>query len=159
MMTAPPHPAADAQIRQAGYADLDRVAVLFDLYRQFYGQPADLLLARDFLSARLARRESTILLASRDTQAPAGFAQLYPTFCSVSAAPIYVLYDLYVEASARRAGIGRALVEASADHARNTGAVRLELATAITNDVAQALYEALGWIRDNGFYRYSLTVR
>jgi len=35
----------------------------------------------------------------------------------------------------------------------------VELATAITNDAAQALYEALGWVRDNEFYRYSLMVR
>ena len=133
--------------------------MLFDLYRQFYGQPANLDLARKFLSARIERRESVILLASRDSEDPIGFAQLYPTFCSVSAAPIFVLYDLYVDASVRRGGIGRALVQESVEHARRAGAVRVELATAIANDTAQALYEALGWVRDNEFYRYSLTVR
>jgi ribosomal protein S18 acetylase RimI-like enzyme len=35
----------------------------------------------------------------------------------------------------------------------------VELATAITNEAAQALYEALGWIRDNEFYHYSLMLR
>jgi len=155
----PPGQPSDITIRQAGPTDLDRVAVLFDLYRQFYGQPANLDLARTFLSARIERNESIILLASRETQDFAGFAQLYPTFCSVSAAPIFVLYDLYVDASARREGIGRALMKASVEHARHTGAVRVELATAITNDAAQALYEALGWVRDNEFHRYSLTLR
>jgi ribosomal protein S18 acetylase RimI-like enzyme len=149
----------DTKIRQAGPADLDRVAVLFDLYRQFYGQPADFDLALGFLSARIERKESIVLLASSHNQDPIGFAQLYPTFCSVSAAPIFVLYDLYVDASVRRRGIGRALIQASAEHARVAGAVRVELATAITNEAAQALYEALGWIRDNEFYHYSLMLR
>ena len=132
--------------------------MLFDLYRQFYGQPANLDLARKFLSARIERQESIILLASRDSEDSIGFAQLYPTFCSVSAAPIFVLYDLYVDASVRRGGIGRALIQASVKHARHAGAVRMELATAIANDAAQTLYEALGWVRDNEFHRYSLTL-
>jgi ribosomal protein S18 acetylase RimI-like enzyme len=154
----PSSQSSDITIRQASPADLDRVAVLFDLYRQFYGQQSNLDLARDFLSARVDRNESIILLASRKAQDFAGFVQLYPTFCSVSAAPIFVLYDLYVHASARREGIGRALMKASVQHARRAGAVRVELATAITNDAAQALYEALGWVRDSEFHRYSLTL-
>jgi ribosomal protein S18 acetylase RimI-like enzyme len=64
-----------------------------------------------------------------------------------------------VNASARRGGIGRALMQACVEQARRAGAVRVELATAITNDAAQALYEALGWVRDSEFYRYSLMVR
>jgi ribosomal protein S18 acetylase RimI-like enzyme len=159
MIAVPQSPLPDITIRQAGPADLDQVAVLFDLYRQFYGQPANFDLARDFLCARIERMESIILLASRDGRDPTGFAQLYPTFCSVSAAPIFVLYDLYVDASVRREGIGRALMHASVEHARRAGAVRVELATAITNDAAQALYEASGWVRDNAFYRYSLMLR
>jgi ribosomal protein S18 acetylase RimI-like enzyme len=155
----PPDHTPDILIRQADPTHLDRVAELFDLYRQFYGQPADLALARAFLSERTRRGESIILVASRDNQALVGFAQLYPTFCSISAAPIYVLHDLYVESSSRRGGIGRALVEASTAHARKAGAARVELATAMTNDIAQALYEALGWVRDNEFYQYSFTLR
>ena len=41
-------------------------------------------------SARLERGESVILLASVDG-APVGFCQMYLSFCSVIAAPIYVL--------------------------------------------------------------------
>jgi ribosomal protein S18 acetylase RimI-like enzyme len=159
MTAAAPTSSPDIRVRRADLPDLDRVAVLFDLYRQFYGAPADLGLAREFLSRRLERSESVILVAARGDQLPVGFTQMYPTFCSVSAAPIYVLYDLYVEISARRGGIGRALLNASTAHARDTGAVRLELATARTNHAAQALYEALGWTRDDEFHRYSLTMR
>ena len=159
MTAARPHTSPEIRVRRAVLLDLERVAQLFDQYRRFYDQPADLELARDFLSQRLRRSESVILVGARGEQPPAGFVQLYPTFCSVSAAPIYVLYDLYVEPSARRDGIARALLQAAAAHAREAGAVRLELATARTNHIAQALYEARGWVRDEEFHRYSLVVR
>ena len=145
-------------MRPAEATDLHRVAKLFDLYRQFYKQPTDLPLAEKFISERFANRESVVLVASTSTPAIVGFTQLYATFCSVSAGPIYVLYDLFVEEASRRHGVARALMTASYDYARQTGAIRLELSTAITNVKAQALYESLGWVRDEEFYRYSLPI-
>ena len=35
----------------------------------------------------------------------------------------------------------------------------MELQTARTNEVAQALYESLGWQRDDTFLTYTLAVR
>ena len=93
-------------IRHASVADAARIAPLFDAYRQFYEQPADAAAALAFISARLERGESVILLASVDG-APVGFCQMYPSFCSVIAAPIYVLYDLFVAPAARQSGAGR----------------------------------------------------
>jgi hypothetical protein len=40
-------------VRRATVADLDVVAPLFDAYRQFYAQPADLGVARSFRVERL----------------------------------------------------------------------------------------------------------
>jgi GNAT superfamily N-acetyltransferase len=80
---------------------------------------------------------------------------LYPTLSSILAAPMYLLSDVFVVPSARRQGVGALLLKAAVETARATGAVRLELATAITNTPAQKMYEALGWKRDNEFYVYS----
>jgi ribosomal protein S18 acetylase RimI-like enzyme len=143
-------------IRRATASDADAVARLFDLYRRFYEQPADPALARDFIRARIGLKESVVFVADRDGGL-IGFTQLYPTFCSVSAAPIFVLYDLFVAPEERRGGAARALMHAAAEHAKSTGAVRLELATAKSNHAAQALYRSLGWIRDDVFDHYSLT--
>jgi ribosomal protein S18 acetylase RimI-like enzyme len=144
-------------VRRATAADTGEVARLFDLYRQFYEQPADPALARRFIGERFDRDESVIFVAGRDGTL-VGFTQLYPTFCSVAAAPIFVLYDLFVAQEARRGGIARALMHAAAEHAKQAGAVRLELATARTNRAGQALYESLGWKRDDAFHHYSLDV-
>ena len=48
-----------------------------------------------------------------------GFCQLYPLFCSIDARPIYQLSDLFVAPEARRAGAGRALLQAAERHARD----------------------------------------
>jgi GNAT superfamily N-acetyltransferase len=147
------------RVRHAVAEDLSQLAELFDRYRQFYRQPADLDLARSFMQDRLQRGDSTILVATAHGATLAGFTQLYPTLCSVSAAPIFVLYDLFVTDPARRSGVGRSLLEAARQHAEQAGAVRMELATATGNAAAQRLYAALGWVRDDGFYRYSLQLR
>lgn len=146
------------RIRPANPSDLDQIADLFDQYRRFYGQPADLALAKRFMSARLRNGDSRVLVAAADNGALTGFAQLYPSLSSVSAAPVYVLNDLYVAAAYRRRGVGRALLEAGHTFARQQGAIRLSLSTAVSNQAAQALYESLGWVRDQGFYHYNLAV-
>lgn len=145
-------------IRPARPADLDAVAALFDAYRQFYAQAPDRAAATAFIRARMAADESVILLAEGADGAPCGFCQLYPTFCSVEAAPIFVLYDLYVAPEARRGGAGAALLRAAEAHARASGRVRMDLTTAHANLAAQRLYESLGWVRDEVFRTYTRRV-
>lgn len=135
--------------------DAALIAPLFDAYRQFYEQPADADAALAFITARLEHGESVILLARRPDGSALGFCQLYPSFCSVLAAPIYVLYDLFVVPEARRLGVGRALLLAAEAHARATGHARMDLTTARNNLRAQALYESLGWVRDEVFLTYA----
>ena len=144
--------------RLATLDDLDAVAPLLDAYRQFYRQTPDLPRARQFIEERLRRRESVLFVVETEARRIVGFCQLYPTFCSVRAAHTYVLYDLFVTPEARGSGAGRALMLAAEAHAVKTGAARLELSTARNNIVAQALYESLGWQRDEAFFVYNKTV-
>jgi GNAT superfamily N-acetyltransferase len=143
-------------VRRATLHDLDQLVPLFDAYRQFYGQQTDPVVARKFLSERLARNESVALIAEDHDGTAIGFAQLYPTFSSILEAPMFLLSDLFVTPPARRHGVGSLLLKVAAETARAAGGVRLELATAITNTPAQKLYEALGWKRDEEFCIYGL---
>jgi ribosomal protein S18 acetylase RimI-like enzyme len=144
--------------RRAGLSDLDALAAMFDAYRQFYEQPADLELASRFIEERLQKNESVCLLALNSSGQALGFCQLYPSFCSVEAQPIYALYDLYVRPEARRSGAGKALLVAAHDYAATAGVARLDLTTAKTNLAAQALYESLGWVQDQIFLAYNQRV-
>jgi ribosomal protein S18 acetylase RimI-like enzyme len=144
--------------REAVSSDLPELGRLFDEYRQFYRLPTDLAKATSYVAARLAAGDAVALVAADESQQLLGFTQLYPTWCSLLAGPVYVLYDLYVAPRARRRGVARALLEAAAERAKQDGKLRMTLSTAKTNLNAQGLYESLGWQRDNDFYVYNLNI-
>lgn len=141
-------------IRRATVDDAQAVGEIFDLYRQFYGRAPDRGLATAYLGARLRHGESVVLVAESGREGFDGFCQLYPTFCSVEAAPIFVLYDLFVRPSVRRGGVARALLLAARDEALAAGVCRMDLQTARSNAPARALYESLGWELDVTFDTY-----
>lgn len=87
-----------------------------------------------------------------------GFAQLYPSFSSVSMKRLWILNDLFVAPASRRRGVAAALLEETRRLAVETRAKGLELATATENLSAQRLYENLGWKRDDAFRHYSLSL-
>ena len=148
---------ADLQVRRATLADIEAIAPLFDAYRQFYHQPGDLDGAQAYLSERLERDESVVFFALVDG-VPAGFTQLYPIFSSTTMQRAWLLNDLFVAPTARRAGVGRALLERAHAFGHETQAKELMLQTAVDNFPAQRLYESLGWQRDNDYYVYTLAV-
>lgn len=147
----------NSQTYQATHDDLEHVATLFDAYRVFYGQDSDMDLATAFISARLEKRDSVIFLVKADGE-PVGFTQLYPSFSSVSAQRTWILNDLYVAKSARRSGIAKQLMEAAKQHAIETNAKGISLATAVDNAPAKALYDQLGYKQNDAFDYYFLTV-
>lgn len=142
-------------IRLAKPHDIEPLAKLFDAYRQFYEQTPDIALASTFIAERLNKQESVIFVAEDGEKQLIGFCQIYPSFCSVAAVKIGVLYDLFVDTNARKTGAGKALMLAAHEYAKNNGFARLDLSTAKTNINAQKLYESLGWVRDEVFYTYN----
>ena len=150
---------SDVIVRIATLQDVGDIAALFDAYRQFYDQPANLTLATSFIHDRLESQQSLILLAQTANEQSVGFCQLYPSFCSVTAQPIAVLYDLFVVSAARQNGFGRVLLQAAEHYAKVHCLARLDLTTAKTNQKAQALYDSEGWSRDEIFYAYSKTTK
>ena len=144
-------------VRQATIVDLPDIVPLFDGYRQFYERPGDMAGAHAFLLERVRHAQSVVFLA-REGGTPVGFTQLYPSFSSASMARIFVLNDLFVKDDVRGKGVGRSLLGAAAEFGKAAGAVRLTLSTALTNSRAQAVYESLGWQRDQQFCTYNLAL-
>ncbi len=140
-------------VETATRADLDDACALFEAYRAFYRRAPDREGARAFLAERLARGESVIFLARRDGEA-VGFAQLFPMFSTLRLARTWILEDLYVASSARRLGVGAAVLARAETFARSAGADALSLTTAIDNHDAQRLYASAGWVRDDEFFTY-----
>ncbi len=148
------------QIFPAQPEHADALIALFDRYRQFYGKESDLSLAETFVTERLAVQDTRFLLAQvnhpeHGGQA-AGFTQLFQSFSSVSGTRILLLNDLYVLPELRQKGIGRALMRAARDYARDCGYAGIKLETQETNHIGQALYESEGYVRQTGFFQYFL---
>lgn len=139
---------------RASAAHLPALVPLFDAYRRFYGQPSDSEGARRFLEARLQQNESVIFIALSRKQEAAGFVQLFPIFSSVAMKRFWLLNDLYVDEAHRGQGIGEQLIEKAKQLAQDTEAKGLLLQTAVTNTVAQRLYNRTGFVRDEGSYYF-----
>jgi len=140
------------EIKRVGPDQLNEASVLFDAYRIFYKQAADINAAKDFLQQRLTNNESVIFLAYADNNA-VGFCQLYPIFSSVGLQRTWLLNDLYVNGSARGKGIAAALLQQAKAFGIETNARWLMLETAADNLTAQSVYEKNGWKKiDDVFY-------
>jgi ribosomal protein S18 acetylase RimI-like enzyme len=143
------------KLYQARLTDIAKVLPLYCRYLDFYHVAHHVADAEAFLSARTRQGESVIYLVEDDAGEAVGFAQLYPLFCSLEMKRIWLLYDLYVSASARRAGVAQMLLDQAQKLGVNTDAAFIMLSTATDNLSAQALYEKNGYVRDQAFYTYN----
>jgi len=149
------------QILQAYSRHISLIVPLFDQYRQFYGKAPDPSGARLFLADRLERRDSVIYMATDgegSSEMGVAFAQLYPSFSSVETKRIWILNDLYVLPAWRRQGVAKGLMDRARHLAVETKASRIILATEITNLAAQAVYDQLGFQKDERFLHYELVI-
>jgi GNAT superfamily N-acetyltransferase len=126
-------------------------------YCDFYGvEPPDESLL-EMSRALLADPESEgVQLIARDDEGRAiGFATIFWSWSTSSAARIGTMNDLYVAPEGRGSGAADALIHACVDRCRERGAVRLEWQTALDNRRAQAVYERVGGKRER-WLDYSL---
>lgn len=142
------------QIIQGTERDLEVISDLFNDYRIFYEQHSDLPACRAFIRENLKEGRSKIFLLLDDTGQAVAFSQLYPAFCSIAMRPYYYLSDLYVHKAARKNGHARQLMDFLTRHFAREGVQRLTLDTAKTNQIAQHLYESLGYAREETCLTY-----
>ena len=99
----------------------------------------------------IERGESEFLLgAPHDDAPPAAVVQLRFRFGIWFAALDCTLEDLFVDASARGAGLGRAMVDAAIARAEERGCRRIELDTDEDNAAALSVYGAAGFQSGTG---------
>ncbi|MDP6795860.1 MAG: GNAT family N-acetyltransferase [Verrucomicrobiota bacterium] len=134
--------------------DVGALSKLFNAYRVFFGQDGDLSLAEEFLRRRLNNSESIIFFAYTSDKHCVGFAQLYPSFSSVSAERIWILNDLFVLESLRGMGIGKKLLCEIEAFCEETQAGGIVVETTTSNTGARRLYESNGYqkVPDRVFY-------
>ena len=126
-------------------AQLEQLLPLISAYQRFYEvEDVDDERNRTFFARFIAPSDDGLLLAAWHDNDLLGYACLYWHFTSLVPAETVLMNDLFVTADARSQGVGRALIEASADVALSRGAHHLEWATAPDNKTAQRLYDKTG---------------
>lgn len=114
-------------------------------YQRFYGVAGiDGERNREFFRRFIAPSEDGLLIGAWEGDDLIGYACLYRFFSSTQAAETVLMNDLFVDPSKRGGGVGRALIEASLEVARERGARHLEWNTAPDNHTAQRLYDSTG---------------
>jgi GNAT superfamily N-acetyltransferase len=134
------------RIEPVGEEQLGELLPLVRGYCDFYGvSPSDealLELSRALMAD--PEREGVQLLARDNSGRAVGFATIFWTWSTSSAARIGTMNDLFVAPEGRGTGAAEALIAACVERCRERGAVRLEWQTALDNHRAQAVYERVG---------------
>jgi GNAT superfamily N-acetyltransferase len=137
--------ATEVRIEPISAQQIDLLLPLIAAYQRFYEvEDVDDERNRAFFSRFVAPSEDGMLLGAWLGGELAGYACLYWHFTSLIPAETVLMNDLFVAEGQRGEGIGRALIDASADVARERGAHHLEWATAPENQTAQRLYDSTG---------------
>ena len=131
------------EIFEAGEQDIPELMPLMRGYCEFYGtNPADAGLEE--MAGALIGGEGAIFAARTDGEPIAGFATCVTKWSMLRGARVAILDDLFVDPSARGAGVADRLIEACAEWARTRDAVALEWQTALDNERAKAVYDRVG---------------
>ncbi|ANF82002.1 acetyltransferase [Acinetobacter sp. NCu2D-2] len=140
-------------VRQAQAEDLEKLTILFDEYRQFYGASSNLTLSGDFLEQRFKDGQTVIFINTKD-DAFTGFILLYLGFSSVACSTYFILDDVYVTPAFRRQGAARQLINTAILYAKSQNGLRISLETQKNNFQSHELYESMGFMKDNEFQTY-----
>src|SRR4029077_5547709 len=125
--------------------EFETLLPLIGAYQRFYEvDDIDVAPNRFFFRRFLAPSEDGLLLVAREESgAILGYTCLYWHFSSLRAVETVLMNDLFVAPEARGRGVGRALIAATAQVARERGAAWVEWSTAPDNHTAQRLYDSL----------------
>jgi ribosomal protein S18 acetylase RimI-like enzyme len=140
--------APEIEIRRAGVEDCAEVARLLHDFNTEFSEPTPGVGAlTEYVRPQLSAGEIVVLLAG---ERPDGISLFHFRPSIWTGAPEAHLQELYVAPPLRGRGIGRALLEATIDVAREAGAIGIDLNTGETDTAARALYESLGFTNREG---------
>jgi GNAT superfamily N-acetyltransferase len=100
---------------------------------------------RNRLLAGLREQPTTLILMAYEQNEPVGIAVCFGGFSTFAARPLINIHDLAVLPDYRGRGIGRRLLEAVEQKAREKGCCKLTLEVQEKNRKAKAVYEAAGF--------------
>jgi GNAT superfamily N-acetyltransferase len=150
--------APELEIAPVAVEEFEQLLPLIAAYQRFYEvEEISEERNRTFFRRFVGPSEDGLLLGARQDGELVGYACLYWHFSSLEACESVLMNDLFVVEDGRGEGVGRALIEATAEVARERGVPFVEWSTAPDNETAQRLYDATSAERTEWF-SYELRV-
>jgi GNAT superfamily N-acetyltransferase len=150
----------DFLVRPVVAGDLARWRPLWDGYNAFYGRTGPTALPEAVTRTTWARfldpTEPVHALVAESGAELFGLAHFLFHRSTTLVQPTAYLQDLFTAEDCRGWGVGRALLEAARDAARNAGAARLYWHTQALNATARRLYDQLADPPEFVVYRLTL---
>jgi GNAT superfamily N-acetyltransferase len=147
---------SEVRIRGVAEADWDEWLPLWDGYNAFYERAGPTALPETVTRTTWARffdpAEPVRALVAEADGGLIGLVHYLYHRTTTSIAPTCYLNDLFTSPAARGRGVGRALIEAVYDRARQAGSARVYWLTHETNAVARRLYDQVSG--NSGFIVY-----
>jgi len=123
------------------------VAELIDQYAQTpqgQGRPLDPAVKAG-LPAALRKHPTTRVFLAKEGEDYVGIAVCFTGFSTFAAKPLLNIHDIYVRGDQRGKGVGRQLLAAVEQAARESGCCKLTLEVMDANPSARAVYERFGF--------------
>jgi len=143
-------------IRDITQSDHDQWLPLWDGYNAFYGRSGSTALPAEITATTWKRffepAEPVHALVAELDRRLVGLAHYLYHRSTILPAPICYLQDLFTAPDQRRAGVGRALIEAVYRRAEQAGSARVYWQTHETNLLARRLYDQVA--ERSGFIVY-----
>jgi ribosomal protein S18 acetylase RimI-like enzyme len=134
--------------KEAQVSDAEDVAQLLHDFNTEFGDPVpEVGLLAERVAEFIERDEAIFLLAG---EGPDGVAELRFRPSIMTGALDTYLEELYVAPARRGQGLGRALLDAAMEAARQRGATRMDIATSVDDTAARGLYESAGFTNREG---------
>ena len=138
----------ETPIRIASAADAPAFGRLLQTFNDEFSEPTpDAAVIAERAAPLIESGEVTVIFVEDE---PDGFAQLRFRPSLYTGALDAYLEELYVVPARRGHGLGRALLEAAMEHARERGAAHIDLGTSENDTAARALYESVGFTNHEG---------
>lgn len=142
-------------IKRSNINDLNRLAEVFDTYRQHFKQPSELEQVKAFLKARMSNDEAIVYLVETGEEIN-GFVVLYPSFSSIGLSPIWILNDFYLYSGSNKRQMAKQLLDKISEDCQEAGAIRIEVTTRKENHRLHKLYKEYGFEKDYKYDYYFL---
>ncbi len=122
------------------------VAILDEYAREpaVPGSGLDEEVKRDLVS-RLRNHPTTVVLLAEDDEEIIGLSLCFLGFSTFAAKPLLNIHDFAVRSDRRGQGVGKALIRATEEKARELGCCKLTLEVASNNERAYGLYRVFGF--------------